>query len=259
MQLVFVGHSHITALERAYRADEHVRQLLEPWNIAFVNVREAIRGHLVEPGPAGDLQVNPELMEILSDHLGRSGLTAFVSVLGGPVLAHHALVIHPEPYDFDIGDPELALDADVRVLHRDILADVIRAHSDDNFRFFDLFAKMTTNAIFHLDVPPPIGDQSYIAQHLGIHFPTLPAARISTPRFRYKWWRLHGNVFMQKCESLGIQFVEVPPAARTPEGYLSEQAWGNDCIHANAWYGSQMLKMLKIALFNHYQVGSERQ
>jgi hypothetical protein len=248
MRIILIGHSHIAALEKAYRFADSGEKPLGGSDAVFINVRKSVEGHLAVESKSKDFEINPGLMRLIDGAAPAAGPVAYVSVLAGPVLAHMGLVVHPEPYDFDV--PELAhlpLDRSVRTLHYETLATVVKAHVVDSFRFLNLLSARCPGPIFHLNVPPPIGDQEFISGKLHLHFPDLAQAKITSPVFRYKLWWLHSRIFMQTCDELGITFIDVPESATTPDGFLVPAAWDTDCVHANEWYGARMLEKLEKA------------
>ena len=249
MRIILIGHSHITALEKAYRSAGSSKKPLGGWDAVFINVRRSVDGHLAIENKSKDFEINPGLMRLIDGATPATGPVAYVSVLAGPALAHMGLVMHPEPYDFDVPQlPHLPLDQSVRTLHYETLSSVLKAHVVDSFRFLNLLSARRPGPLFHLNVPPPIADQEYISKKLHLHFPDLAQAKVTSAAFRYKLWWLHSQIFIQACNELGITFVDVPASGTTPDGYLLPAAWDIDCIHANDWYGMNMLEKLERSL-----------
>ncbi len=245
MRIILIGHSHIIALEKAYLSAARSERPLGDWDAVFINARKAIDGHLTIENKSKEFEINPGLIKLIDGATPATGPVAYVSVLAGTSLAHMGLVVHPEPYDFDVpGLPQLPLDQSVRTLHYEMLFSLVKAHVVDSLRFLRLLAAKRPGPLFNLNVPPPIGDQEFISKKLHLYFPDLAQAKATSAAFRYKLWWLHSQIFIQTCNELGITFVDVPASATTPDGYLSPAAWDVDCIHANEWYGARVLEKL---------------
>ncbi len=97
--------------------------------------------------------------------------------------------------------------------------------------------------------PPPKGDNDYIERMLPTEFAgelsSIEGLQLTSPVLRLKLWSVMQDIYREKAEERGIEFVPVPEFALDEIGYLKREFWADDVTHANAAYGSLMLDHLQ--------------
>ncbi len=175
----------------------------------------------------------------------------FVSVLGGN--QYNTLGLLEDAQPFDLIDP-------VNHAHpEETTARIVplgqMAASFDNFvsgmrptllRLKDNFA----GRVFHLNPPPPKGDNEFIKKNAEGHFRSggKVILNVSPANMRRRLWLAQGQALKRMCDSLEIGFLEVPKEAIDENGFLGRDVYGADATHANTHYGELVLRNIEATL-----------
>lgn len=68
---------------------------------------------------------------------------------------------------------------------------------------------------------------------------------VSPAAMRYKTWRLHSQLIGEWCDSHGVHFMPVPPAAIDEHGLLRDAYCRDDAAHGNLAYAELVLEQLR--------------
>ena len=60
--------------------------------------------------------------------------------------------------------------------------------------------------------------------------------------FRLKFWLLQNRIYRETYAEFNIDYIGAAPATCDDEGFLLQEFWGDDGIHANHGYGREMLR-----------------
>jgi hypothetical protein len=195
--------------------------------------------------------LNPDLVKSLSEIARRYDQFRIVTVLGG---GHHlALTLLDNGHPMDVilpTEPELHLRNDAQIVTVDFAKEILLQIMKSTLLTLSCLRKAFPLAfITQIECPPPIGDNDFIRSHLGDFFkasaPPEELDALSTPAQRYKFWRIQSEIFSTECADFGIEYMPVPAACRTENGFMKPEHYGTDSTHANSVYGGLILDFLQ--------------
>ncbi|WP_435655295.1 hypothetical protein [Brucella pituitosa] len=238
--ILFIGNSHLAAIERAYKAlsNDEAQELGEA---SFIQMD----GRHVPPfrrtanGPA----LNSALEELLDDQLKPAELV--VSVIGGNGHNILGLVNMSPPIDFfDSNDQGFA--PNHMIIPRPLVKAALNRRIEDWLRLMLVVReRVPVSRMLHISPPPPIADPDYILNNPGPFKQQFEDHGLADARVRLKLWRLHEELLIEICTKHGITFISAPNDGVTDEGYLLPEYYGGDPSHANTLYGKKVLEIIK--------------
>lgn len=199
----------------------------------------------------GQTLLNPDMTQSIRTIAHNYDAVEIVAVLGG---GHHlALTLLDNDHPMDIILPqqqELPLRDDAMLVTVDLAKSIFLQLIEAPFKVLEhLKAEFPKVPIAQIECPPPNGDNAFVRKHLGNYFEANYSPKqldaISSPTQRYKFWILQSEMYSEKCNALGIDYVRVPEAGVTAEGFLKPAHFGADSTHANSVYGRLILDMLE--------------
>lgn len=259
MKVICIGNSHVGAFSAAALADWSQGR---PRRFDLYVARLGHPEYLPVTDPAG--RINPVLARDIaaaragqpSDRMhfigagtgGEPDRTVVVSMIGGNAHNLLGLVEPAQPFDFILDEnPDLPVAEGVDHLPQAQVAAILdRAVQAELVPILKALRAAAGAAIWHLESPPPIGDNDHVAQHLEDRFRQQGRVpRVSPPAFRYKLWRLHSDAVRRACDSLGVRFVPHPDAAVDDRGFLRPEHVPANATHAAPSYGRLQLDQLE--------------
>ena len=150
---------------------------------------------------------------------------------------------HPVPFDFLANKMNGVIqDEKTTFIPYQQMYDIMCHRLSFLFKVFDLVKTNVHLPIYHVDSPPPFGDNGYILKHLDTYFNRIQGCKEIAPRsLRKKIWRLHSRVYEDYCKVNGVGFIPVPPSTLDEEGFLKIEGYSGNATHGNVWYGEQVL------------------
>jgi hypothetical protein len=250
LRLLCVGQSHFGCVRTAAqeRQAELARQGVE-LRVIVMN-RPEYEPHFDE-GLAG--QREPLLNPLLQAQIGEGLAWAdtVVQSIGGTAHWLLGLLEHPQPFDFELGTEYGNEFAQALLPGREpVPAALIRAtlaHSSlyNHQRILRRFlAERLPRPLAQIESPPPPFDAQHIHRYPGYYHALIGERGVAPAALRHKLWRLHSRMVAEECEALGIDFLPVPKAVKTADGYLVPEALAPDPTHANAWYGRRLIEQI---------------
>ncbi len=232
--LICVGHSHIGAISKG----------------AALTNRSIVEFRLRETGNA-EKASKKEMSNFIGEKLGAAitehQTKRVFTFCGGGTPAVLGLVQHPQRFDFVLpDDDELPFDAAAIPLPfaavRATMARRIRKH----WRILRQIVELTSARLIQVESPPPPMDEDFVTRAAVTKYDDSDVKDfgISSPYLRYKFWKLHSNLFEEFCTKAGIGYFKNPPEVFDEAGFLAEPYWG-DYVHANAHYGAVILRHLE--------------
>lgn len=241
--LLIVGQSHIAAIRAAARTHREAFPD-EPRTRVIHTLEEAHAPEFVQDDYEA-AQFGPNLRAAITDQIARHS-PRVASVIGGNVHNVLALLRHPRPFDFllagEDGPPrdegaELIPEALIRTtLARKLAPDLARLRA---------LAALAPHFI-HIESPPPIRDETYIAAHAESWFRDRAVGEIAAagPGVRWRMWRLASRILREAAEGIGADFMPVPASVRDADGYLRPDL-AADPTHGNAAYGEAIIRAIE--------------
>jgi len=227
-----VGHSHLGALEFFSRSKDCSLE----FDLDFVQLLAK------EFDPGSNARAADELAFVLRKKAASADLC--VLSISGNEHQMMGLVNHPRPFDFVLPErPEIPLLAGREVVPFEIIEDALRSWMREDL--FEELSRIITIPAVQLESPPPILDHDHITRYSGIFKDKIETLGINHPMVRYKLWRTSCRITKSFCEKFSIRYVEAPPEAIGPEGFLHYKALSPDPTHANAWYGGLVVNQIR--------------
>lgn len=224
--VVWVGSSHVGAVSAAAQAAQSA--------VAVVNFKRV-------PNFAEDIDRGLLAPSVVQKLGGRT----VISLVGGNMHNEMGLIRHPRPFDFVLpAEPELPTD-DGELIPAEALEAALRRRMRRALAALALLKQHATERMYHLESPPPIGDDDYIRQNIDPFYQKRGVAELGivSRGLRYKLWRLHSEIVRRACSELAIDFVPCPREA-IDDGFLRRDLYAN-ATHANHLYGAMLLAQVE--------------
>lgn len=230
--LICVGHSHIVAISKG----------------ASLANRSIMEFRLREIGKAKKASRKEE-SNLIGEKLGaaiREHQTKHVfSFCGGGTPAVLGLVQHPQRFDFVLPDNDaLPFDSAAMPLPFTAVRATMAARLRKHWRVLRQILELKPARLIQVESPPPTMAEDFMTRAAAKYDPDVRDFGVSSPYLRYKFWKLHSNLFEEFCMKSGIVYFKNPPEIFDESGFLSEPYWG-DYVHANAQYGAVILQHLE--------------
>ncbi|MET0383358.1 MAG: hypothetical protein ABW032_08050 [Burkholderiaceae bacterium] len=245
-EIQIIGHSHTNAVRGALRRrPPQDQQRVEVMHV-LVEVPDKNFSVLESDGRR---RMHPAIRHKLER--ARPGGAAVFSQLGGNIHHFVGLFEHPRPFDFMLPDePALPLLAGAQTVPYGYMAAVMRGRLTGDVALLAALRNSAPAGLRHLESPPPVEDNEYCQANLPPAFlkGDYQGLKVASPAFRYKLWRLHGEILRRECARLDIGFVPCPPASMDARGFLRRDLYA-DPLHGNELYGELVLQ--QIAALRH--------
>lgn len=247
--LIFIGHSHLSSIVSALLPREG--ETYDPDHgceyFIFDTMKYGSSYQFTIPDQSGNYILNPQLTRLVDERVPKTYQRVFVSMFGGN--AHNALTLleHPKPFDFILPEqPDYSRVFGARLLPHGLISRFIFKLAEGYMLNLATLKNAFPDPVFHIESPPPIGDDQYILDNLDHYFRDQAENPTPAPRaLRYKLWRLHSGMIRAHAEAHGVQFMPSPVDAVDGEGFLLPSDYANDATHAGPVYGLRVLKQLE--------------
>jgi hypothetical protein len=234
-RLLFIGHSHLTALELGHRAIQtRTPEDLGDTEVRFANLRED--AYKLSGFRHGAPETLPSaLKSLLADYRP----DRIVLVLQGNEHNVLALVEHPQPFDFELpSEPGIAVDESRALLtHAAVEATLYLNLQSSVQPIMAAILALAKAPVAHLETPPPL-DSEHIRTHPGVFREKLTEMPVAPLALRYKMWRVRTRQLHRICGELGVAVIPMPANALDESGMMLKPALHNpDPTHGNVGYG----------------------
>ena len=227
---IVIGNSHIVAIYNAYVRYEKKAKL----NFSFIS-RDV----------AAQEEIDTDMGELLREAIRKHRPEVIISCIGGNVHNIFGLVDHPSRFDLVIPEyPQLGLDEHRQLIPNTAIANLFESMIRDAPSTFEELRHGHDIPVIHLESPPTNPSEEHILDYPGVFEDKFKELGVTPAVIRFKLWRLHSSVVRRICAEYGITFLAVPSGTQDNDGMMVEQAWNPDPVHANEWYGRQVLNQL---------------
>jgi hypothetical protein len=238
--ILALGHSHLAALRRGYNRCQRSSQ--PPFSFSFMRLND----EMFQPNTAfadGVEKLNEAIPSAFEALLTRDNPDVVVSCIRGNEANCIGLLNHPQRFDFYLPSrPDLPTDETAEILPVDLVGDLILHRLRHLQLYLSALAPLSGGRLIHLQSPPPIGDNAYIASYPSQFGEKAKKFGVSPKFFRLKLWLLTGEVLAQLCRDVGVILHPAPQPVRDAEGFLAKKFWNEDPNHGNAQYGKVILQ-----------------
>ncbi len=163
---------------------------------------------------------------------------------------HAAFLVEPvPPIDFVLSAaPDLPMDPRASYVAESQLRALFAPSIEPLGDLVRRLVAVASGPVLVAGTPPPLGDPDAIAMRVVSDTnedgePEDPP-RLSSPYTMQKLWSLVQSMLAETTVVAGGVFVPVPDRVRGADGFLREDYWSEDAVHANEHYGREMLREL---------------
>ena len=159
---------------------------------------------------------------------------------------HNVLGLLEPPNPFDFMDPTDNLyDPSRNLICYSLIRDVLEKRMRRALMNLEKIRELYACPIAHICSPPPFYelDDGHVLPRV---FQGNDQLSIAPPRLRLKLHRLHSSIFEAACKNLDVFFLKPPDGAIDDQGFLRREFMSRDPTHANALYGSLVVKQLAL-------------
>jgi len=228
-KVLFVGHSHITAVQAAH---------LESGGGAEFEFCGVTPPRFHPESQNGML--HPAIME----RILAAPTPLHISMIGGNDHCVICLANDARRFDFVLPEaPDLPIDPAAELVPAGLLRAELKRRVTPRLEMLAALRAAVNGRLVHIESPPPVPAAAFIESSPDTFGPVLAARGVAPAGFRYKMWRLHSGLYSQACAELGVEFLPVPKEMQDEHGMLVQPAW-RDATHANAIYGRRVLAQL---------------
>ncbi len=236
MNILFTGHSHLTALETAA---EH--QDFPEINPSFLQLTIPEYTPIVSDGQAPE--VHPAFKSDIRERVQNRDL--IICLAYGNEHNILALLNHPQPFDFTLKSEKTLPLLDTRqIIPAAFIEQRFRAMTVKARCLLEDIRKATPEAtpVYQLQSPPPIPSDAHIEKFPGPFRTKMAELGISPVLLRYKLWRAYSAIVEDICQNTGIIYLKAPENTQDKDGYLRQEYWNNDPTHGNEAYGAAVIR-----------------
>lgn len=255
ISVIICGNSHLSSVVQGLkdRKGEVSAETVPVIHRVFNTIKYGIDYQFTIDAGGGHLVPNPHLDKLIDEEIPSEHRRAYVSMFGGN--AHNALTLleMDEPFDVILpSEPDLP-----RLPGRRLIPyDAVRAFIEYQARFHimntSVMSQRKDGPLFHIESPPPIGDNHYVSLHLENYFKEQGDRPITPPLLRYKLWRVHSQIVREACEAYGVTFIPAPDEGMLDGKWLRPEGYSGDSTHAGEWYGRLICQQIEERLGGHY-------
>ncbi len=241
--ILAVGQSHVAAI-RAAAKTRRERNPEAPRTRVIHTLEERYHPEMEGDGP--DTRFGPSLVAAIRDQIERHR-PIFTSMMGGNFHNALALVQHERPFDFHLsGGSPLPIDPAAEPVPEALVrAALEQGLARDRVRLRRL---AEFGPFIHIESPPPVRDDAYIASQADAYFRELGVATrgVAPAGLRWRIWRLNSRIMREAVEVLGCRYLPVPTKLCDEDGFL-QQRYASDATHGNEDYGEALIRALEAA------------
>jgi len=218
-RLTFVGHSHLWAIGDGLQETTRDIRVIDFWKIS-------------DPFAQNELSV-------IDTALPSPVRGPIVSLIGGSRYNTLTLYESARPFDFVLPSDPSPPETDCEMLPYHAVRTALLSLMESNFRLLKAVRERTKGRVYHLNAPPPWGEDRDPAD-----YPKDPWMQVShrfgDRKLRLKTSRLETDLMREFCATNDIVLIDVPEEAKDAEGFLRTEYFA-DLMHANTAYGRLVL------------------
>lgn len=235
ISLVIAGHSHAAALGVPIPAGD------EPATPSQIAIEDAAAVALGGAWPRDDAY-----WSALED----AARTHVPAIVWSGTQHHAAFLVEPvPPIDFVLSAaPDLPMDPRASYVAEAQLRALFAPSIDPLGGLVRRLVAITSGPVFVAGTPPPLGDVDAITMRVvgdvDAEGEPIDPPPLTSPYTMQKLWSLVQAMLAETAASAGGVFIPVPDRLRGADGFLREDYWSDDAVHANGAYGREMLREL---------------
>ena len=225
--ITVIGHSHSWCVGEAAQAQGFALTHIDLW--------KSVQPIVVEDGKDG---LHPAIAARIEGRV-------FSLAGGGYHLALSALQAERR-FDFLVPGEEGDLAPGAEIIPYAAARLAMEAYIRNFVRMLALFAAAGRGRAYHVQSPPPPGDDARLAADLTTPDLTIRLCDVVPGPVRLKLWRLHSQIMREECDRLRVGFIPCPSEAIDDDGFLRPEYY-LDPVHVNTAYGALVLEQIRQA------------
>ncbi|MDT0681197.1 hypothetical protein RM543_00760 [Roseicyclus sp. F158] len=235
MQIVAFGHSHLSALSRAWKEAP-----IDGVDVSF----HRLNGSAFQPNFEDDRQdrrLSGAAADKIAKIIGTAEPDLCICAAMGNEYNALAMLEHPRPFDVDWPESGLPAREDAELIPVDLMRATIKRRAERGaLLFWDAIAAAAPGRAVLVAPPPPVADEAHIRANRGAFGERIDRYGIAPAATRLKIWALYSDILADAAERKGGLIVH-PPAECLDDGYLGAGYRADDPTHANPAYGLKLL------------------
>jgi hypothetical protein len=252
VQIFIVGHSHTNALQHAFSLWPSL--VAHPLRLIHLGImQDQIGAQPIERSVDDRYQLHPQLYnELQSGNSEQQRL--IVSVICGNANYVMGLLQHPAPCDFIFTPkPQIPLDQNAELIPYHMMSEMLFRYAQPHLEMVGALRAAIDEPLFHIEAPPPIGDDRHIVRYLDQYFHErrIDGQGIASRWLRLKMWLLHAEIVRSYCTRIGVSYISPPPDTIDEEGFLLPELYALNATHANEVYGRRVLQQIQMVTDQH--------
>jgi hypothetical protein len=246
-----LGHSHLVALNLAQQSRMEAGGTVAMHVHWIQLLDEDYQPNVVEQD--GKIVLHPALQhKIEAEIAALPEVPPFICVaISGNEYHYVGLTEHPRRFDFVLPErPDLRVRQGVEVIPPSLVRRTLERSMQCAFWIMRGLRDLIDIQVLFIQSPPPVADAEYLRANPGPFAEAVLEYGILPASMRMKFWLLQSSLYRQWCEDLGFRYISAPPDAVDPSGFLMQNGWWTDPVHANRWYGELVLRQIDSAIHN---------
>jgi hypothetical protein len=145
-------------------------------------------------------------------------------------------------FDFVLPEaPGLGLDPNAEVIPANAVREVVRREFKTRLKTLRRLTGVAPGRVVQFAPPPPVSDRwlEPLLEKNSVKATTLPNRLL-----RWKLWRLTVDIFRQHTTEFGARFIDCPPEALDPDGFMRDELVRN-ATHGNTAFGALVLDQIR--------------
>ncbi|WP_052700422.1 GSCFA domain-containing protein [Methylocucumis oryzae] len=219
MKIVFVGHSHIICIRKAYELVENEL----PYQAKFIYLREPCFLKDVSVKAKFSFSAS-DLESIRNAMLAESDEDTIIALC--PTGNEHAIV---------------SLSAEISAADV-ILKRLSNMLKNDCSKWISALAEFAPGRVLVFPPPPPIASESFLLANPGRFADRFAQFGVTSASVRFQAWAYQKQFICVEAEKAGAEFIGLPDEVFDEEGFLAQCYYGSDPTHGSETYGKVMLE-----------------
>ncbi len=244
--VLLIGHSHVAAVEEAWR--EREARGVAPFPLQTVSFVGKLAGRLEKVG--GEARLGAGLSGLIVSALQATRPALVVAAFWGGQHFPLSAANNPRRFDFLAPGDDTACDPQAELAPYDLVEAFLAREFVDVTLMIAAVRAACAAPILLIPAPPPMRD--FVALPLRTSDRAVDAEidryGVAPPALRRKVWRVCDLIYKQIAAQTGVRLAPTAPGVTDAEGFRRPQFYGRDWIHANAGWGALVLDQIGGAL-----------
>ena len=242
-----IGHSHLKAVQQAYRLRKSAATGIPSMQMLFLQLLNEEFLPAFIANDAG-IRINQILEAAILEGISNLPLEkATILLLSGNEYHFFGMLNQPRRFDFFLPErPDLPSLPGAEVIPTALIEEKVSRQVRRATQMAPLIKALVGSdvPVYAIESPPPIPDNDYILSGKSVFTDDMEKFGVSPPSLRYKLWVIQSRLFEQYLNDAGVIYLRRPAAAMDEAGFLLPQGWQPDGVHGSEWFGELILQQI---------------